>query len=286
MLAFMEQTWGVFEKRFDDEPLRTDICVLETDATRCPPAPSYRLLQPMLTAVADKDNYLLADLSAGRTYMTLSSSALRFKPYLQFFFLELTAGPQIGARRGTAIHGACVSLGGRGVLLCGASGAGKSTLSYACARAGWTYVTDDCSFLLNGGTRNLVTGNFHKVRFRPTAQELFPEVAGIDLTPEAGDKPAIELSTGSMGNIVRSQMEEVYFVVFLNRQSADRPGLVPYRKDAARQFMRQVLYGPKETVADHERAIERLLRVEVLELRFTDLDWAVDRLRMLTEEGK
>jgi hypothetical protein len=286
MLALMEETWGVFEKRFDEEPLRTDICVLETEATECPPAPSYRRLQPMLTAVADKDNYLLADLSAGRTYVTLSSSALRFKPYLQFFFLELTAGPQIGARHGTAIHGACVSLGGRGVLLCGESGAGKSTLSYACARAGWTYVTDDCSFLLNGGTRNLVTGNFHKVRFRPTALELFPEVAGADLTPRAGAKPAIELPTGPMRHIVQSQMEEVEFVVFLNRQSGDRPALVPYRKEAARQFMRQVLYGPKETVAAHDRAIERLLRGEVLELRYTDLDWAVDRLRMLTEEGK
>jgi 2-keto-4-pentenoate hydratase len=50
--------------------------------------------------------------------------------------------------------------------------------------------------------------------------------------------------------------------------------------------MRQVLYGPKETLAAQYRAIERLLSVEVLELRYTDLDWAVDRLRMLAEEGK
>jgi hypothetical protein len=286
MLVLMEETWGAFEKRFDYEPLRTEIRVLETDATECPPAPSYRLMQPMLTAIADKDNYLLADFSAGRTYVTLSSAALHFKTYLQFFFLELTAGPQVGTRYATPIHGACVSLRGCGVLLCGESGAGKSTLSYACARAGWRYVTDDCSLLLNGGTRNLVTGNFHKVRFRPTAAELFPEVAGIDLTPRAGGKPSIELPTGPMRDIVRSQTEEVDFVVFLNRQSGDRPGLVPYRKDAARQFMRQVLYGTKETLATQHCAIERLLRVEVLELRYTDLDWAIDRLRMLIEEGK
>src|ERR1700679_1244865 len=51
MLALMEETWGDFEKRFEEEPLRTDICVLGTEATECPPAPSYRRLQPMLTAV-------------------------------------------------------------------------------------------------------------------------------------------------------------------------------------------------------------------------------------------
>src|SRR5580658_781396 len=134
MMVLMEETWGVFEKYFDDEPLRTDIRVVESDATECPPAPTYRLMQPVLTAIADRDNYLLADLSSGRTYVTLSTTALRFKLYLQFFFLELTAGNQVGTRYATPIHAGCVSLHGRGVLLCGESGAGKSTLSYACAR--------------------------------------------------------------------------------------------------------------------------------------------------------
>jgi hypothetical protein len=34
------------------------------------------------------------------------------------------------------------------------------------------------------------------------------------------------------------------------------------------------------------RAIERLLTAEVFELRYTDLDWAVDRLRTLVREGR
>jgi hypothetical protein len=59
MMLMMEETWGVFAKRFDYEPLRTDIRVVESDVTECPPAPIYRLMQPMLTAAADKDNYLL-----------------------------------------------------------------------------------------------------------------------------------------------------------------------------------------------------------------------------------
>lgn len=286
MLVLMEETWGIFEKRFNYEPLLTEIRVLESDAAECPPAPSYRLMQPVLTAIADRDNYLLADLSTGRTYVTLSSTALRFKPYLRFFFLELTAGNHIGTRYATPVHGGCVALDRCGVLLCGESGAGKSTLSYACARSGWRYVTDDCSLLLNWGERNLATGNCHKVRFRPSAAELFPEVAGIDLTPRAGGKPSIELPTGPMQNIVRSQMEEVNFMIFLNRQSGEEPGLAPYGKDEARQFMRQALYGTKGTLLAQRRAIERLLTVDVLELRYTDLDWAVDRLRTLVKEGK
>jgi hypothetical protein len=34
------------------------------------------------------------------------------------------------------------------------------------------------------------------------------------------------------------------------------------------------------------RAIERLLTAEVFELRYSDLDWAVDRLRTLVREGR
>ena len=109
-----------------------------------------------------------------------------------------------------------------GVLLCGDSGAGKSTLSYACARSGWTYVTDDCSFLLNSGTKRLVTGNCHQVRFRPSAAEFFPEVRGLEITPRAVGKPSIELPTAPMKHITLAQSAKVDFIVFLNRHTGRR----------------------------------------------------------------
>jgi len=56
MMVLMEETWGTFEKRFNYEPLRADIKVLQSDATECPPAPSYRLTLPLFTAIADRDN--------------------------------------------------------------------------------------------------------------------------------------------------------------------------------------------------------------------------------------
>jgi hypothetical protein len=172
------------------------------------------------------------------------------------------------------------------VLLCGDSGAGKSTLTYACARAGWTYVTDDCSFLLHHEDRNLVTGNCYRARFRPTAAEFFPEVAGRELTPRAGGQPSIELPTTQLRDIVLSQLKEVHYMVFLNRYSGGPPELVPYRKDVARGFLRSYVSGMGETLLKHSQAIERLLTVDVLELRYTDLDWAVERLRILVREGR
>jgi len=286
VLQMLQDLWGCFEKRFDMEPIYGEVRVVEGDSSECPPAPSYRMTSPIVTGVADKDNYCYADISKRTTWITLSRSAIRNKLYAPFFFLEFLAGTHIATNYVTPVHAACVALDGRGVLLCGDSGAGKSTLSYACARAGWTYISDDCSFLLNCHNDRMVTGNCYRVRFRPTAAELFPEIAGLDLTPRAAGKPSIELPTDSINYIKRAQTVRADFMVFVNRHSGGPQELVPYRKDVARQFMRQVLYGTKETLAVQYPAIERLLEAEVLELRYTDLDWGIERLRKLLQEGR
>jgi hypothetical protein len=78
----------------------------------------------------------------------------------------------------------------------------------------------------------------------------------------------------------------VDFIVFLNRRTDSPSQLVPYRRDVARHYMRQVLYGPAELLAVQYRAIERLLTADIFELRYTDLSWAVDRLRKLVREGR
>ena len=163
---------------------------------------------------------------------------------------------------------------------------GKSTLSYACARAGWTYISDDASFLLQDRTDRMVTGDCHRVRFRPTAAELFPEIRGLEITPRAAGKPSIELPTASLPDITASQTTQIDSIVFLNRSCTSEPELVPYRKDVAREFMRQVLFGLEETMAAQYEAIERLLEAGVFELRYSELDGAIARLKQLALEGR
>ena len=285
MLAEAEEKWGKFEKRFDTETIQVDIHVVETDSTECPPAPWCRIMQPLVVTVSDSDNYSISDISRNRTQMTLSTAGLRNKPYLRCFFMDSIVGCHLATRHATPVHAACVALEGSGVLLCGDSGAGKSTLSYACARSGWTYVTDDCSFLLNSGTKRLVTGNCHQVRFRPSAAEFFPEVRGLEITPRAVGKPSIELPTAPMTHMMLAQSAKIDFIVFLNRRTGP-PQLRPYSTNVARYFMRQALYGSPESLAVQYEAIDHLLKAEVFELQYDNIDCAIDRLRLLVREGR
>lgn len=285
VLRQYEALWGEFEKQHDTDPILVEVLLVETTSTECPPQPMFRLMMPFMIDVADADNYSIVDLDRCRVKITISRAALRHPLYVQYFILG-TPGCCIATRYATPVHAACVAMDGRGVLLCGDSGAGKSTLSYACARAGWTYVSDDGSFLLNGGSKRIVSGDCYQVRFRPTAAELFPELEGLEITPRAAGKPSIELQTAPMRHVKRAQIARVDFIVFLNRRKSSPPQLVPYRKNVARHFMRQALYGSPESLSTQYAAIDRLLLAPVYELRYSDVNWAVDRLRKLVEEGQ
>jgi hypothetical protein len=286
ILSQARALWSVFEKQFDTKPIRVDVHIVEGGSEECPPTPVFRIMLPLMISVANSDNYGVANLDRCRTQITLSRSTEKHSNYLKYFFLGCAPLYHVATRFATPVHAGCVALDGRGVLLCGESGAGKSSLSYACARAGWTYVSDDASFLLNDSKDRLVTANCHQVRFRPSAGELFPEVKGLEITPRASGKPSIELPSDSLPHMICAQTAQVDFLVFLNRRATGTPELVRYRKDLARQFMRQVLYGSAESLTIQYATLERLLTAEIFELQYSDLDWAVHRLETLVREGR
>ena len=165
------------------------------------------------------------------------------------------------------------------VLLCGDSGAGKSTLAYACAKAGWTYTTDDGSYMVHGRDDLLVTGNCHQVRFRSSSVSIFPEIDGRDITQRAGvGKPSIELRPALLPGIRTSQTANIQYVVFLNRRESNNAQLRPYSKEVVRHFLRQGRFAPLEVMPLHYAMIDRLLELDVHELRYQDVDWAVEQL--------
>jgi hypothetical protein len=284
VLELYRKMWGEFAALRDTDPIAVDVHLAPSKSSECPPEPGYLLMLPLLMEVADKDNFTVVDLDRCTAAIKISQAAMAHPLYLQYYLLGFP-GFCISTNYATCVHAGCVALRGRGVLLCGDSGAGKSTLSYACARRGWTYVSDDASFLLNGGAERMVTGDCYKLRFRPPAAELFPELEGLQITPRAAGKPTIVFHLNGQP-IARTQTVRADFVVFLNRRAGGTQELVPYRKDVARLFMHQVLFGSAASRARQFAAIEQLLMLGVMELRYTSLEWAVERLQRLVEEGR
>jgi hypothetical protein len=286
VLKAADESWGAFKQQYEMPPLQFRFGVLESESTECPAASTFRAQRNLIVNIADNENFCINDIVQGFSFAWFTTATVSRRNYFRYHFLDGAVLCHIANRYSVPIHAACVALEDSGVLLCGDSGAGKSSLSFACARAGWTYVTDDASYLINGRTDRQVVGNCHLVRFRPSAAELFPEVAGRELTPRAAAKPSIEVSTASIPGIHRAAAAHINHVVFLNRQDGNIPDLTPFSKDVARKFMEQCFYGMDEMRRMQSASIERLLTAEVLELRYRDLDWAVQRLERLVLEKR
>ena len=286
VLAAAEQSWNPFHPVFHREPLEVLLDVKPdagSDHT-LPPAPTHMLKGSLALEVADVNNYIIADLKKGRAFGRVTETTARSSKYLRYHFLEAATFCMLAALRVAGIHAACVRVRGKGVLLCGDSGDGKSTLAFAGARTGWTYVTDDASYIpLDRGDR-LVVGNCNQVRFRPSAAALFPELAGRPITPRAAGKPSIEVRMTEWPHIATASATFVDHVVFLNRKCVDTEDLIPLRPSAVWPWFKQHLLST-ESLPAQEAAVSRLLGAGVSELRYRDSGWAIERINQLVMKG-
>lgn len=284
------ESWLGYPHLFDREPIRIRVLLHPHEPTELPPTPVVRAHGHILTNVADAHHHSTVDLLQRFAFIATTSAALRHPSYFRYFFLEAAALSPIATQHATAIHAACVELDGKGLLLCGDSGAGKSTLSYACARAGWTYITDDASFLLHGRSDRLVVGNFRQVRFRPSAIDLFPVLNGSEVIRRAEvGKPSIELFTSAHRELKRAATSHISHIVFLNREPVRkpvrRPRLNAFPREVAQQYMLQTSSWLPAFHQESATEINSFLGTQPLELHYSDLPAAIDMLTGLVHKG-
>ncbi|WP_233581488.1 aldolase [Acidipila sp. EB88] len=246
-----------------------------------PSEPTRREYNHLYSLVADTHNQALLDLETGINFAWLSEAALMNPGYLRTNFLEKIVYLLLGAKHVTDVHAACVSRFGRGILLCGDSGAGKSTLAYACARAGWCYTSDDTSYLINGLEYPLVTGHAHRVRFRPTARELFPELADREATPRMEGKPSIELPVAELPLHSTSTDARIDAIIYLNRFAGAQGRLAALPKGTATERMQQDLFSAGDLRARHAKQLEIFTNVPTYSLEYCELPAAIAQVDQL-----
>jgi hypothetical protein len=282
VLTAAEENWKSFDKVFSAPPVQLRIAVIESDADDCPPPPTCRGQRNLVMFVASPYDFAICDLTTGFASCWLSASTVGNGAYLRYHFLDAMALLLIEALYLTPIHAACVAFQGRGLLLCGDSGAGKSSLSFACARRGWTFVSDDASFLVRGGKQRVVVGNPYHLHFRESATELFADLSSHCPTTRINGEIAIELATANMPEILTSPQSRIDAVVFLDQQTSGPASLRPFSRERASLYLEQVIcYGEQHLRDAQKSSLRDLLSAEVLELRYGNLDSAVGCLEAL-----
>jgi hypothetical protein len=284
VLAAAQESWGMLRRHFDCPPVRLCVGVLEGNLTEIPPAPVVRGRRHLMTLTADVENFAVLDLRDGFGYCWLNRAVVENTAYLRYHFLESTGPTLVEYLYATPLHAACVEFDGCGFLLCGESGAGKSSLAYACARRGWTFLSDDASAIVRRRKGRVVIGNPYKMRFRESAAILFPELRDRPITARATGKLAIEVATSTLPEIKTARETEVDYIVFLDRHSFGLPWVSALPLSEARKsFERVICYGEEENREAQRSALDNLLTAATLELHYNDLDSAVDQLESLVK---
>ncbi len=189
--------------------------------------------------------------------------------------MESLAYTLLAQRYIVPVHAACVDRDGAGILLCGSACAGKSTLAYACARAGWTYVTDDCVFLLADSPGSAAIGRCSHIRFRPDAPMLFPELAGSLARVRPNGRLSLELPMSAFPQIRTAHQSHLRAMVFLERASGEAGTERVSAEDATERLLAEMpSYGPAVN-AVHERTVRRLADAAAFRLRYETPDQAI-----------
>lgn len=258
--------------------LQIRVGVSRGGAQECPPEPTRREFNHLYSLVADGDNQAVLDLRSGANFTWATSAAVNNGMYFRSNFLEKAVYLLLGALVVTDLHAACVSKNGRGILLFGDSGAGKSTLAYGCARAGWTYTSDDTSYLVNDSEIPRVIGHCHRARFRPSAKLMFPELERFRLTPRMEGKPSIEVSIEELPVEKTSTEASVDSIIYLNRHTSATGRLIRLPHGTATERACRELYSAGEIRAKHEKILESLSAIPTFELEYCDLNGAIREL--------
>jgi hypothetical protein len=282
VLQAAKESFGHGRLSQTSETIQIRVGVSSEGGSQCPPEPTRREYNHMYSLVADVNNQALLDLRSRINFTWVTSAAVHDRVYFRNNFLEKAVYLLLGASVVTDLHAACVSKNGKGILLVGDSGAGKSTLAYACARAGWTYTSDDTSYLINDSKSPRVIGHSHRARFRPSAKELFPELEHFGLTQRIEGKPSIEVSISDLPVESTAAEATVDFIVYLNRNPSAAGTLIRLPNGTATERACRELYSAGEIRTKHEKILECLFDIPTYELQYCDLSQGILALDLLT----
>jgi hypothetical protein len=282
------ESWAMCQQRFDHPPLTLRLGVSEDcdESAPLPPEPVCRIQQHLLSNIADPYNFVHCDLNAGFAFGWVTHQTVASTLYLRHHIIEAAILAMLAALHAASLHAACVTIHGHGMLLCGDAGAGKSSLAFAGARSGWTFTSDDASYLLTGRRDRMVVGNCHQFRLRDSGAQLFPELEGRPITPRAAGKPSIVIPTAELPGLVTSESAIIQSVVFLDRRDVTKPELIVASRENATSWFTQSPFAGTTAFAEQRTAIRHLLEVPMYELHYTDLDWAIERLNTLALTGR
>jgi hypothetical protein len=246
--------------------------------------PSYfRGLHHVVAASFGPSNHFLFDLSRRRVSGAVCEQVAGDPRFWNHWFMPIAVGV-MGSNIGLLpAHCACLTLDGQGLLIAGESGAGKSTLTMALAKSGFTYISDDWTYLAGHGSTLSAHGLGVPLKLLPDAVEHFPSLSEHGLGTALNGELAYEIDADKLGITSASNCPPRWFL-FLERCHDRGSEFTKLPQEAAYEYLESSVERlPAQleaAVAERAAILQNISRIPCWKLRYGGRpQFAAERVR-------
>jgi hypothetical protein len=234
--------------------------------------PYFRGLHHVVIASFGESNIFVFDILRRTLSAHVSGVVARDDSFWKEKLIPITLGV-LGAAIGLVpVHCACLEVDGHGLLVAGASGAGKSTLSVALAQAGFSYVSDDWTYISESEDGIVAHGTSAPVKLLPDAVRHFSSLQRHALQTSMNGELAYEVDIARTFSVRTRRECEPRWLLFLERTEGAEVEFTPMCSAEARNYVssgvERLPVRLHEAVALRERTIELVGRLPCWRFRY------------------
>jgi hypothetical protein len=224
--------------------------------------PHFRALDHLYYATYGPCDTMLVDQISRRVIGSFSPAVAHDLRYWKQMVLPVLLGIVSASIGVTPVHCACVVKGGSGLLLGGESGAGKSTIALSLSRNGFSYLSDDCTYLSRTGTGIRAWGLSTPVKLLPDGVSYFPELVSLDPVLSMNGEWVLNVDPTEISNVERCLSCTPRWLVFLERH-VDSPTVVKplSSREAASRLVADLEAMPPVIFDQYEYQLETMNRL-------------------------
>ena len=228
----------------------------------CWAKPHFRALDHLYYATYGPCDSMLVDQLSRRVIGSFSPAVARDLRYWKQTILPVLLGIVSASIGVTPVHCACVVKGGSGLLLGGESGAGKSTMALSLSRNGFSYLSDDCTYLSRTCAEMRAWGLPTSVKLLPDAVSYFPELVSLDPVLSLNGEWALNVDPTEISNVERCLSCAPRWLVFLERKEDSPPVIKPVSSlEAASRIVADLETMPPLIFDQYEYQLETIKRL-------------------------
>ncbi|MGA2984373.1 MAG: hypothetical protein ABSG32_11175 [Terriglobia bacterium] len=233
------------------------------------PKPYFGGLDHLVYGAFEPHSSMLMDLRKLRAIGRFSPAMAADHTYWQTVVFPSVV-TVLGAAAGvTPLHCACVVRNESGLVLAGLSGAGKSTLSFALARKGFSFLSEDWTYFSQREGEVVAWGLPTPVKLLPDVARFFPELRSLESVTTLNGERAYLVDAAAGGGLPRRRFCQPRWLVFLECRAARMFRLSRMRsREAVARLERDLLPQTPEAEKFQRTTIAALAERECWRLEF------------------